>query len=675
MSLKQVSETVGRHDYRPPEKITTWQWADRNRIISSGNAEQGKWKTARVPYQIGLMEAVTDPKIQKITAMMGAQTGKTDSLILNSIGYFIDNDPSNIIVMQPTETDMQTFQSTKLDPMIRDTKVLRDKVAKPRARTGVNNTKVKSFTGGFIFFAHSGSPNTMRGRSAGKVLMDEVDGYEMTPEGHPCLLLEKRAKTFQDKLIIITSTPTTETRSYVNRSFESGDKRRYWVPCPKCKTFQILIFAQVKWEKDKNGIADPGSARYECPECAYRITDGEKVRMLGKGEWRAEKPCTGHASFHLPSLYSPFVTWENVASDYLEALSQGDVGSYINTVLAEVTKDVSESVSHQRLFERRESYPLNRVPKGGLFLTAAVDVQGDRLECEIRAWGRDQESWSIDYRVCPGDPSNPRDGCYRELDRILEENWPLESGAELQIKRMAIDVGYLTPSVTKWARTYNATGRVICVMGYQKGAQIINQTRESDLNHRGRKIRHGTKIWMVGTDVAKAELFKRLDLDVPEDGKKYPFGYLHFPMYDMNYFKMLTAEKLVKKINRRGYEEEEWTKIRARNEALDLAVYNRAAASSLGIDRYRDDRWEALEKAACMKAVDRKPERKKEEWEMKRDEYWKRYKRGDPYRPPEPVSPRRKKKRENSCWKEQRMSSIWDQNRDRKKLQRLLGAR
>ena len=59
----------------------------------------------------------------------------------------------------------------------------------------------------------------------------------------------------------------------------------------------------------------------------------------------------------------------------------------------------------------------------------------------------------------------------------------------------------------------------MCVMGSDKGAQIVNQTREGDLTRQGRKLKHGTKIWMVGSNIAKEELFKRLELDVPEDGQ------------------------------------------------------------------------------------------------------------------------------------------------------------
>lgn len=72
--------------------------------------------------------------------------------------------------------------------------------------------------------------------------------------------------------------------------------------------------------------------------------------------------------------------------------------SFVNTVLGEPYEEEYEAPEWTRLYERREKYPMGIVPQGALFLTAGVDVQRDRLECEIVAWGRDKESWSVDYR-------------------------------------------------------------------------------------------------------------------------------------------------------------------------------------------------------------------------------------------------------------------------------------
>lgn len=91
-----------------------------------------------------------------------------------------------------------------------------------------------------------------------------------------------------------------------------------------------------------------------------------------------------------------------------------------------------EAPDWERLYERREAYPVGIVPAGGLFLTAGVDVQRDRLECEVVAWGRNKESWSVDYRVLDGDTAQPE--VWRKLDRLLGRDWPHACGTTLPIR-------------------------------------------------------------------------------------------------------------------------------------------------------------------------------------------------------------------------------------------------
>ena len=81
------------------------------------------------------------------------------------------------------------------------------------------------------------------------------------------------------------------------------------------------------------------------------------------------------------------------------------------------------------------------------------------------------------------------------------------------------------------------------------------------------------------------------------DGEKYPAGFCHFPKYGEEYFKQLTAERLVTVKDKRGFPHREWRKLRERNEALDCRIYARAAASALGIDRFNDATWQKLERA------------------------------------------------------------------------------
>ena len=73
---------------------------------------------------------------------------------------------------------------------------------------------------------------------------------------------------------------------------------------------------------------------------------------------------------------------------------------------------------------------------------------------------------------------------------------------------------------------------------------------------------------------------------------------MHFPEYGEDYFRQLTAEQLVAEKTRGGFVRLEWALIPGReNHVLDCRVYARAAASVLGLDRFRESDWLALERA------------------------------------------------------------------------------
>ena len=133
-----------------------------------------------------------------------------------------------------------------------------------------------------------------------------------------------------------------------------------------------------------------------------------------------------------------------------------------------------------------------------------------------------------------------------------------------------------------------------------------------DITIQGSKIKRGAKVWPVGVNIIKSELYGYLKLEKPIDGEKYPSDYHHFPQYNDDYFKMLTAEHLVlKKV--RGYTHYLWEKFRDRNEDLDCRVYARAAAFVVGIDRMADAQLEDMKNQYTFKGNNTKPVRRENE--------------------------------------------------------------
>jgi phage terminase large subunit GpA-like protein len=465
-------------------------------------------------------------------------------------------------------------------------------VAEERSRDHRASMLSKSFRGGLLILTGANSAVGLRSMPVRWLLLDEIDGYpvDVDGEGSPVELAEARQRTFARLKRMKCSTPTIAGRSLIEHAYLSSDMRRYFVPCPKCGGYQTLDFALLQWSKYGR---PPGEAVYECLYCEEQIQDHQKTAMLARGEWRptSDEPANPKVrGYHINALYSPvgWISWGDIAEQF--ARDHKDPAKYrvfVNTVLGETWQERGEAPEWERLYARREDYAEGTVPAAALMLTAGVDVQKDRLVVEVVAWGRGKESWSVMYGEIPGDSSDLKRGPWKLLDELLSRTFTSADGRELPIAKLAVDSGYNTMAVYSWARTHHMS-QVISVKGVPGIGALIGAPSNIEITARGAKPAYGYKVWPVHGAVAKGELYGFLRLDTPLDGEPCPPGYCHFPMYDDDYFKQLTAEHLVTHQTRGGFVKLEWEMIPGReNHVLDCRVYARAAASLAGMDRWK----------------------------------------------------------------------------------------
>ena len=599
-----------RQAWRPPPKLTLSQWADRHAVLSAeSSAEVGRWRT--IPYQRGILDAITDRHIESVTVMKSARVGWT-KMINHAVGYHAHYDPCPIMVVQPTIGDAEGYSKDEIAPMIRDTPVLEELFPPPGQRDSGNTILHKIFPGGQVRLVGADSPRGFRRVSIRFIAFDEVDGYAATAgeEGDQIKLGIKRTDFFWNRKILAGSTPTLDATSRIKRRFEAGDQRYYFVPCPHCDHKQVLKWENLKWPK-----GDPDAAAFVCADGCGALIGYEHQRwMIEQADLRQQAGEEGigwvatnpdgeprHASFHIWAAYSysPNATWGQLAREWLASHKNVEERkTFVNTVLGETYKGEGDAPDWKRLYDRRESYPIGTIPLGGILLVAGVDVQKDRIEVEIVAYGRRMQSWSVDYRVFPGDtsdltgPNSP----YRQLDTLLAEVFPHAGGGEARIQRLAIDTGYNTSTVYQWVAR-QALGRVIAVDGRGDTYKlIIGQPKAVEVTARGKRRGRSVKLWPVGGGKVKAELYGWLRQEKPtaESGEDYPYGYCHLPEYGEEYFKGLTAEEIVPRLVK-GFRRYQWEKVYERNEPLDCRVYARAAAALEGMDRWTEERWTELE--------------------------------------------------------------------------------
>jgi phage terminase large subunit GpA-like protein len=538
------------------------------------------------------MDACSDPAIDTVIFASSSQVGKT-TIAKAVIGYYIDQDPAPILLIYPTLELAEAFSKDRLAPMIRDTPCLRGKIADPRARDSGNTLLHKNFPGGRITIVGANSPAGLSARPIRIVLVDEASRCARSAgtEGDPIALGFKRTRTFWNRKKIMFSTPTIKGECRIEAAYEATDQRRYFVPCPQCREYQILEWRHVRWPKGK-----PAEAVYKCPHCGHEINDKDKLVMLQEGEWRptAEAP-TGAVGFHLWEAYSPWSTFGELATDHVEATRGGreTLQAWVNTSLGETwEEDQSERPDWAALQARAEPYHVLSVPAGGLFLTAGVDVHPDRLAVVIVAWGRGEESWRIYWGELYGDPSQPG-GVWVQLDDLLTRGYEHESGAFLNVTGAMVDSGHLTHHVYNYTRT--RAPRVVAAKGVQQvGRPIISRPSAQDVQYKGTIIKNGVMLWSIGVDGAKRQIYHRIKTTEPGP------GCMHFPVgLPEEYYEQLTAEKLVTRY-RHGVPFGEWVQLRARNEAIDCEVYAYASAIRAGMGRID---WARLEQGLALRVA------------------------------------------------------------------------
>lgn len=511
------------------------------------------------------MDACSDPSIQEVVVLAGAQLGKTEA-ILNIIGYHIHHDPSPILVLQPTLDMAQAFSKDRVaSGLLASTPSLRGKVKDPRARDSGNTTLHKVFPGGALTMVGANSPSGLASRPIRIVLCDEVDRYPASAgsEGDPIQLARKRSATFWNRKIIMVSTPTNDGSSRIQDAYEKSDKRKYHVPCKHCHHEQVLSWSNVRWHE-----GDPDSAQYMCSSCAVLWSDSDRRWSIRNGQWVATAPFTGMAGFAISGLYSPWTPLSDGVKDFLSVKKNPEqLRVWTNTYLGEVWIDAGETIDDHDLSTRREE--MVAVPDEAIILTAGVDVQDNRLELSVIGWGRDDESWVISHETIWGDPSTPQ--LWTDLDSKLFAQYETVSGRQMAIRGTCVDSGgHFTNSVYTYCKKHSGR-RIFAIKGVGgEGKPISGRPGKNNIGK--------CPLFPVGVDTAKDLIFARLR--IKEEGA----GYIHFSdVLNDEYFRQLTAEKIITKYHK-GYKKRVFEKIRARNEALDCMVYSLAAYAIIGVN-------------------------------------------------------------------------------------------
>lgn len=599
---------------RPRKRVTVSQWADGHRILSSkASSEPGDWRTARTPFLREPMDCLSvTSTVKKVVLKFAAQMGKTE-IALNWIGYVMDHAPAPMLITVPTLEVRKRWVRQRLEPMLTDTKVLAKIFNALSKRDGANAEDMKDFPGGFLVIGGANSPASLASMPIKYVINDEVDRFPWEvgkgdkSEGDPLGLIRARQANFNRRKELLASTPTMKGASRIDEEYEASDQRTHHVPCPHCHQLLVFQWKNLHWTMSAQ-TRELTRIVYVCEHCGCEIDEHHKTQMLERGRWVPKYPERSHEvrGYYMPSLYSPLGLgwrWAELVRMWLDAQSdKAKLKRFINTCLAESYEDRSRDVKPERLKERAEPYGLREIPPGCLALTCGIDTQNNRLAIQVVGWGREETCWIIDWLELPGDPVRMLDEARRgegALIEYLKRPFTNKFGKQLFIQAVAIDTGgHHTHDVYNFVRS-NAVRRLMAVKGSNTPSKPILSPRPQaqDVNWKGKVIKGGVKLWMVGTDTAKHALVARLLgdnqlLESAEEGAPPATLKIRFA-HELpdDYYAQLTSEVFDPERNK-------WVKRRGRrNEALDTWVYAAAAAQhpEIRVHAMRANDWKRLE--------------------------------------------------------------------------------
>lgn len=567
----------------PPPSIKPSEWAERNIFLRKGTTPR-PGNLILEEYQREIVDVFADPEVHDIVCVKPTQIGW--SVVLNIlIGYTIDIDPKQMMMVQRTRDNAKDYGKKRLKPLIEDCAVVRAKIRPSKTKDSGNTLMLKEFPGGFLKLAGANAGSDLLSDPLQIILMDERDGYpaDVQGEGEPGEVARNRTESFPDYKVLEGGTPAkVKDVSRLYKAWENSDQRRFHVHCPHCNHRQVLWWTdpvtkehRLIWEVDsETKEVIKSSVRYICAGCGRGIDERYKWQMLKGGRWIAERPGRSVVGFHLNALYRPWkASWAALAKKWIAAQDDDELlKEFVTLQLGEWWEEKGESIEPKALMKRVEKYS-GEVPERVAMLLIVVDTQDNRLEAAV--WGfaagdkpGNEEAWLIRTETFYGDPgSDPN--VWSDMEALRLREFMRADGVRMRATAMGIDTqGHHTEAVYSYVRPRMRMG-VFAL----RGEKILNGPV---LVAEGKAADKSLPLYRISTEACKEMIMSRLRIPWGKgDGVTCP-KYIHFNerYCDEEFFRQLTAEKRMKVKDKKTRREKVlWVKVHTRNEQLDLAVY------------------------------------------------------------------------------------------------------
>ena len=577
--------------FRPPAKVDYLAWAVRNIVFTKRESpEPGPYNPDRFSYFNEILHALSpaDP-CRIVTLAKSAQLGGTVLANVFTGGSMV-MDAGDLLYVHPTDNNAERWSKMKLTPMLRGTPSLRA-LFPEKSREGGNSVLYKERADGLgaILISGANSPASLSQVTVPRQVQDDLAKWELNSAGDPEVQADSRSRAITFAKIFKISTPLVMPGCRITKSYEAGSQERLFVPCPHCEHMQTLDWDNMLANLDPE---EPSRAFFSCQACEEPIEEHHRAAMLKRHQWRSANPKMKriHRSFYIWSAYSFLQSWKQIAFEWFKAKGDPEAErAFLNDTVGQAFKATSEAPPWEALRDRGEasSFARGTLPKGALLVAHGIDCQGDRVEWQVVAFGRENRRWVIDYGVIPGHISEP---ATRDLlDAQIGSTYPNCVGRQVGIDLTAIDGNAWTEDVWGWAQRHPST-KVIMVRGANRDTSPVLEQVRKERNAAGKPLKYSKRFYNFGSSVLKMALYRNL-LKTPEEP-----GFIAFPKgLEDGFYQMLTAEKRIA-VRRFGVETFRWIKEPGQpNEGLDTHLQAETAANRLGLRSMPDRRWDFYE--------------------------------------------------------------------------------
>jgi phage terminase large subunit GpA-like protein len=626
----------------PPEEVSTTDCAAAYRYIS--NPEGGGsqlWSLSRTPYMRPIQDACDDPRYNSIVVVGPERSGKSiggENLLFKRLKFGPLTD--TIIYLPPGIVDDYADQEFADLFRLHPDDIGRGLSKEPR----FNKKKFKLFRGKSIrvFAASAGN---LKQKQAPLIIATEVDGLRSARTVFK--EIQGRQKSFGvTAKSYLESHPDLGWDGCIVPAWKAGTMGVFYWQCSSCggwstphQTAPPEMRATMIYSKDdtlealERAELAERTAKLLCPHNGCMLDDDERYGMIdgmldihagmsisADGEVTGERKATNIASFWLHGLnvkrpLGPLAREHCEAQMHFDNTGRFDLLKryYVKSVgEATITAAAATGLSPKSLKQRTQDfakaeepvrYRLGEVPRDVMFITAAVDVAGNRFDVALRGFDLRRRSWLID-RFTIRQRLHP-DGVMRDLaPSKVQEDWsvlesqvidrllPLQDdpAKAMPVAVTLIDAsdGNVTWRAYEFARRmdrkrWGVWRKVRCI----KGATTVNApplpvtpttiSRDND----GKAVEPHVTLHMLGVHKLKADTIADLAIDDGGPGQCYFPVDMPSKAYDEFFGETLIDGKWVRN---------------GPNETLDLYGYTEAARLMLQPDREKL-KWTGPERA------------------------------------------------------------------------------